>query len=374
MRENKKILFLLHLPPPVHGSSIVGQKIKNSELINSSFRARYINLLISRSVDESGKTKMSKIFRFFSSWFKLLFNLICERPNLCYFALTTTGNAFYKDVTLIFLLKLFRVKTVFHLHNKGVKKNKLIGINSQLYRYVFKKSNVILLSNFLYDDVKTFVSTEDIYICPNGVEDLIIKKKSKYENKSEPIRILFLSNLIKSKGVYVLLEACRILQQRKYDFSCCFVGGEGDVSAQQFKLEVKKARVAERVQYLGRKYGIDKDKVYQSADIFVLPTSNDCFPLVLLEAMQYELPVVSTTEGGIRDIVEQNITGFIVGQNDPFDLADKLEVLINNETLRSEMGKAGRIKYEKEFTLQAFESKLQGILEQILLEDNRKQQ
>ena len=238
-----------------------------------------------------------------------------------------------------------------------------------LYRYVFKKSSVILLSNYLYDDVKTFVPIEQVYICPNGVEDLIESKKAKLKIESKPIKILFLSNLIKSKGVFLLIEACRILQKKGADFSCDFVGGEGDVRAHQIKIELEKAGVAECVQYLGEKHGLDKHRAYQSTDIFVLPTSNDCFPLVLLEAMKYELPVVSTTEGGIRDIVEENVSGFIVEQNNPIDLADKLEVLINNEAMRLEMGLAGRAKYEKEFTLQAFESKLQGILEHILLKD-----
>lgn len=367
MRNNNKILFLLHLPPPVHGSSIVGQKIKDSKLINNSFQTRYINLLISRTVDESGKTKISKLLRFITSWFKLLFVLMNDKPNLCYFALTATGNGFYKDVTLVFLLKLFRVKIVFHLHNKGIKKNETSKINNVLYRYVFKNSSVILLSNYLYDDVKKFVSIEQLYICPNGVENLMKDINIPLKKNPESVKILFLSNLIKSKGVFVLIEACSILQQKGYNFSCEFIGGEGDVNAHQFMMEVKKAGVSESVQYLGRKHGLEKEMAYQSADIFVLPTSNDCFPLVLLEAMQYELPVISTKEGGIRDIVEDNVTGLIVERNNPIDLADKLEVLINNEAMRLEMGRAGHSKYENEFTLQAFESKLQEILEEILL-------
>ena len=366
--KNNKILFLLHLPPPVHGSSIVGQKIKDSERINNSFQTKYINLLISRSVDESGKTKMKKLFRFFASWFKLLFSLLKENPNLCYFALTTRGSGFYKDVALVFLLKIFKVKVVFHLHNKGIKNNESRRINTILYRYVFKNTNIILLSNYLYDDVENFVSKEQVFICPNGVED-IVKSNKIITEAVRPIKILFLSNLIKSKGVFVLIEACRILQQKGCDFSCDFVGGEGDLSALQFNIEAEKSGVAERVLYLGKKYGLDKEKVYQTADIFVLPTCNDCFPLVLLEAMQHELPVVSTNEGGIQDIVEHNVTGFIVEQNNPNKLADKLEALINNEAMRLEMGGAGRQKYENEFTLQAFESKLQGILEHVLLKD-----
>ena len=369
MKNNNKILFLLHLPPAVHGVSIVGELIKNSEIINDAFEARFINLLVSRSIDETGKTKLLKVARFIASWFKLLIELFKEKPNLCYFALSNSGSAFYKDVSLVFLLKLFRVKTVFHLHSKGVKKNESNRINYMLYKYVFKKSSVILLSKYLFEDVKTFVPMEQVFICPNGVEDLMKNNTTKLEKSSGAIKILFLSNLIKSKGVYDLIEACEILTRKGYNFSCDFVGGEGNVSEQQFKNELNKRGVEERVKYLGKKYGQHKNNLYESADVFVLPTSNDCFPLVILEAMQFGLPVISTIEGGIRDIVENNVTGFIVERNNPIDLADKLEILINNKALRLEMGKAGRAKYEKEFTLQAFETKLQEILERVLLKD-----
>lgn len=369
MKKNNNILFLLHLPPAVHGVSIVGELIKKSRIINDSFEARYINLLVSRSINETGKTKFLKLWRFFISWFKLLIELIKEKPTLCYFALSNSGSAFYKDVALVSLLKLFRVKTVFHIHSKGIKKNESNSINCSLYKYVFKESSVIILSKYLYDDIKTFVSKEQVYICPNGVKDIIENSVPKPENKPGYIKILFLSNLIVLKGVFILIEACEILLRRGHNFSCDFVGGEGDVSSHQFKKVVEKRGLTETVKYLGKRYGEDKNKVYQSADIFVLPTMNDCFPLVLLEAMQYGLPAISTVEGGIPDIVENNVTGFMVDQNNPVDLADKLEILMNNDTLRIQMGKAGREKYEKEFTLQAFEAKLQGILKELLLKE-----
>ncbi len=369
MKKNNSILFLLHLPPAVHGVSIVGELIKKSKIINDSFDARYINLLVSRSINETGKTKFLKLWRFIVSWFKLLIELIKEKPTLCYFALSNSGSAFYKDVALVFLLKLFRVKTVFHIHSKAIKKNESSRIYYSLYQYVFKKSSVIILSKYLYDDIKTFVPMEQVYICPNGVEDIIKSSMPKLENKSDSIKILFLSNLIVLKGVFILIEACEILRRRGYNFSCDFVGGEGDVSSHQFKKEVGKRGLTETVKYLGKRYDEDKNNVYQSADIFVLPTMNDCFPLVLLEAMQYGLPAISTVEGGIPDIVENNVTGFMVEQNCPADLADKLEILMNDETLRKQMGNAGRVKYEKEFTLQAFETKLQGILTELLLKE-----
>ena len=116
-KTKKNILFMLHLPPPVHGSSLVGELIKGSNLINDSFEGRYINLILSREVHESGETNLKKLLRFAVIWFHLLGKLIHRKPDLCYYALTTTGSGFRKDVLLIALLRLFRVNIVYHIHN-----------------------------------------------------------------------------------------------------------------------------------------------------------------------------------------------------------------------------------------------------------------
>ena len=97
MSQNKlkKILFLLHLPPPVHGSSMVGQFIKESELINGNFKCDYINLLASTNITETGKVSFKKVMGFVTIWFNLLAKLIKNKTQPCYVALTTTGAAFY---------------------------------------------------------------------------------------------------------------------------------------------------------------------------------------------------------------------------------------------------------------------------------------
>ena len=67
------------------------------------------------------------------------------------------------------------------------------------------------------------------------------------------------------------------------------------------------------------------------------------------------LSIVWNCEGGIPDIVENDVTGFLVQQSDVEALTEKLEILINNPTLCKQMGSAGRKKYEKEFTIEIFE-------------------
>lgn len=118
------------------------------------------------------------------------------------------------------------------------------------------------------------------------------------------------------------------------------------------------------VYYYGKKYGKDKEAFFCNADLFVFPTfyHNECFPLVLLEAMQHRLPCVSTTEGGIPGIIDEGKTGFLVPKYNAAILANKIEFLLSDSALRQRMGEAGREKFEKEFTLEVFEKRMAEIL------------
>lgn len=94
--------------------------------------------------------------------------------------------------------------------------------------------------------------------------------------------------------------------------------------------------------------------------MFVFPTYyyNECFPLVLLEAMQHGVACVSTDEGGVPDIIEDGKTGFISKRKDAEDLANKLELIINDRTMCQKFGIAGKERYERLFTLECFERKM----------------
>lgn len=363
----KKILFLLHLPPPVHGSSVVGEQIRKSKLIHSAFRSSFINLILSRKESESGKTKLMKLIRLVGIWMRLLGSLIKHKPDLCYFALTTTGSGFRKDVLLISLIRLFRVPILYHIHNRGIVHAKKSRLNDQLYRFVFKNTRVILLSRHLYYDVKAYVPEENLYYCPNGILDYQSRVVLLTKEENRPFRILYFSNLMKEKGAFVLVEACRILKEKGYHIQCDFVGGEVDVTATELNDYAGKRGLSEEVHYLGKRYGKLKEMVFEEADVFVLPTTCDCFPLVILEAMQHRLPVISYAIGGIADMVDDGITGYLLQPNQqPIELADRLEHLIHNPVLCEEMGMNGRKKYEDNFTLGHFERRLQSILEDVL--------
>ena len=178
------------------------------------------------------------------------------------------------------------------------------------------------------------------------------------EAASLPVNLLFLSNLIPSKGVYVLLDACRILKDKGLDFQCNFVGGETkEIDRARFEAEVQKRGLEGMVRYEGPKYGEEKEKYWRGSDVFVQPTFEDCFPLTIVEAMQHGLPVVSTDEGAVPDMVADGVNGFVCERKDVSGLAGALERLITDASLRMRMGEVGRKRYEEEFTLERFEER-----------------
>jgi len=78
-----RILLVLHLPPPVHGAAMVGQYIKDSIEVNSKFDCTYINLSTSKTVDDIGKSSISKYITFLRLYLNVLSDILHNRFNLC---------------------------------------------------------------------------------------------------------------------------------------------------------------------------------------------------------------------------------------------------------------------------------------------------
>lgn len=118
--------------------------------------------------------------------------------------------------------------------------------------------------------------------------------------------------------------------------------------------------------FQGKKYDEEKEAFFENADIFIFPTLNEAFGLVLLEAMEHALPCIATDEGGISDIVDDGETGFIVSKRNSEALADKIQYFLIHPEERMKMGKNGYRKFNDKFTLRKFEESMVDILNDCL--------
>lgn len=360
------VLFLGQLPPPVHGVSLMNSYLLNSELIKCNFNIDVIGLQFETSLNQLGKFSIKKVLKAFDYGFKIAKHNLRTKPDLVYFTLVPTGFAFYRDAFYVILLKLFNLKIVLHLHGKGIEENSRNNrIKEKLYTWILRRTHVICLSEKLSEDIKKVYKSTP-FIVPNGIEVQPYFNPEIQKTDNKVLRILYLSNYIKSKGILILVEALAILKSRGYQFHARFVGAPFDVTVELLQDHLRKYTLENFAEIVGPLNGDEKLTEYKRADIFVFPTYFEAFGLVNLEAMQYSLPVISTYEGSIPDVVINNETGFLVEKQNPQMLADKISVLLNDQKLRVSMGKKGYERFIGHYTLQHFESNINTIFQTVV--------
>ena len=378
---NPRVLFILHLPPPVHGAAMVGKCIHDSELINQSFDCHYINLTTAASLEDIGKVGFKKLVLFWRLLKNVRHTVKEFKPDLVYVTPNAKGGAFYKDFLVVQMIKLMGCKVLAHYHNKGVKHFSKSKLNDWLYRMFYKNLNVLLLGEVLYEDVAKYVPSDRVYFCGNGLPELTEEEnrrilenyhRKKDDLKSRRLNILYLSNMMAEKGVWTLVDACKALKDKGIDFRCTFVGGWKDITEDAFHQKILQLGLEAEMNAVGSKYDVEKEPYWMDADIFAFPTyyHNECFPLVLLEAMQHALPCISTKEGAIPNIIDDGETGFIVNANSPDELASGIVALAVDKPKRLDMGMSGYRKFQDQYTLNVFEKRMCEVLDKFVKGNN----
>lgn len=168
---------------------------------------------------------------------------------------------------------------------------------------------------------------------------------------------LYLGNLMKEKGVEILLAACLELKERGESFCCHFVGANSrDMTNEDLLSYVREHELQGCVKVHGALYDEEKAQMFQVANAFVFPTyyHNECFPLVLLEAMKWGVPIISTSEGAIDDIVVDGETGLLIPSKNVLALVESMLLLMNDGEMARNMGNRGRKRYLNKFTCELF--------------------
>ncbi len=163
--------------------------------------------------------------------------------------------------------------------------------------------------------------------------------------------------LVKKKGFTDLIEACRILQRRGRRFHCWIIGDGPE--RQSLQNQIDAAGLNPIVKLVGPQPQERLVDTMRNALAVVLPCvvsdsgDRDGLPTVLLEAMAMGLPTVSTRVAGIPEIIDHERTGFLSPPNNPARLAEAMEHLLNDPSLRRRFGDASRRKAEREFSLRS---------------------
>lgn len=361
-----RILFLVQLPPPVHGAAIMNEIVVNSKVIDEHFECRHVNIGAAGKIEDIGKFSLSKLLSVARTLAAIIRQLFVFRPRVVYLTLAPSGFAFYRDIIYVYIIKLFGPELVFHLHGKGFRQG---AEKSRLFRWlcrsIFKNSHVIILSERLISDTAGF-GFKNSFVVNNGFPDGLVLPRVLHDGKKET-EILYLSNYVRSKGVLDLVDALELVSRTHTHFRVNLAGKPVDISMDFLQRYVREKGLADQVTVCGPRYNGDKVSLLESADIFVLPTyyENEAFPLSILEAMKFGLPVVSTYEGGIPDIIDEGLDGLLFPKRDISALAQEIAYLLDHPEERRSLGEAAKKKFLERFTISIFERNMLQVFQQI---------
>jgi glycosyltransferase involved in cell wall biosynthesis len=170
------------------------------------------------------------------------------------------------------------------------------------------------------------------------------------------------------KGQKLLVDAAAIVNQ-KYPDVTYNIAGEAYTGEEFIKEDlisyIEEKGISHSVKLLGQVNNMSE--FYSGLDIFVLPsTQPEPFGLVVIEAMNFGLPVVATAHGGPVEIIEEGVDGYLVDWEDATQMAERIIELIENPDLRKRMGANGQRKKTEQFSVTAMVNNVEKVFEEIL--------
>lgn len=268
----------------------------------------------------------------------------------------------FHELELSFPFFSFPIKKPKLIHLHGIDYNFLK--RNHISRFLLKHLAHLYISiskRMQKDLVKLGILENNIVHLPNSIDtNLFTPQKQKEDNL-----LLFVGRISPGKGLHILIKS---LQNLKKSVRLAIIGPpDWNVNYYQNILRIiekENRKGKHNIQYLGSMEQTELVEWYQKASLLVLPSFTEGFPVTILEALSCETPVIATPVGGIPEIIKSHETGILV-QPDDHHLAEAIQYLLKNRTIRFEMGREGRMLVMKEYSLEIASKKLCTIYKQL---------
>lgn len=351
------ILLVGPLLPPITGQSLAFTRLYES------FNSKEINLI---NTNLEKQTNIKKSFNTLFIILKIFFNLIFKNYDAVYFTCTRSLSGSLKDIVLIQLASLRKIKIINHLHGSDF--YDFLRTSPNIYKkFLFNSYNKVNTSIVLLDSMKNqFKDFPNMHIevIPNFYDNNLnvdIKEK-----KTEEINILYLSNIIKSKGIFELIEAFKNINKTyniKLNIAGTFVSDENMNQNEVKNKFYESIKNEKNINYVGLVYGNDKIELLKKSDIFVLPSyyKSEAFPISIIEAMRCGNVIITTNYKYLPDVISEK-NGFLVTPKSVNELTRTIEKLILNKELLKQLQQTNINEAKEKYSLEKYISNIKRVI------------
>lgn len=261
----------------------------------------------------------------------------------------------YRKYTFFKLAKMMGKKTVIHLHCGS----QIDDIWGTVYQQMFEQCDCgIVLSEVLKKKIEEHIeTTAKIRVVYNPCP--IITNTENYEKKNH---ILFSGTLYEGKGYKDLIRAFSKVADVHKDWSLVLAGNGEVKQARELSAQLG---ISEQVELLGWVNGESKEKTFKQASVFCLPSYAEGFPMAVLDAWAYGLPVLTTPVGGIPDVAVDGENMLMFHPGDINTLAEKLDLIMSDDALRGKLSASSARMAAEKFNLNTIATQVAEIYESL---------
>jgi glycosyltransferase involved in cell wall biosynthesis len=377
MSDTKQIRVLLtgSLPPPVGGISIFLNDLISSSL-HEKVDIRFLETSPNRiNANRIGRATIGNVV--YTTWvsIKLVWEIIRFHPDIIHIS-TSFGLSFIKNSLLVIIAHFLRRRIFLHPHCSYLElyKNKHIFWRS-FFRFIIGMCDGLIVLSEEWMNLGNDMPNSSIFLMKNainlqGYQKIAVSRNKESTNTS--VLILYLGWIGEAKGSYDLIQAAKYISGRNLNDLYIKLVGDGLF---QDQLVAAKTMIQEynlsNIEICSPISGLDKYKQLEEADIFVYPSHHEGMPIAIIEAMACGLPVVATSVGGIPDLVQNGVNGFLVSSRHPEELAKALIKLSNRRNLRHQMGEEGIRITHQYHDIEQYADRLVNIYEQVKIGKNK---
>lgn len=325
---------------------------------NSELEEKYDITYIETYCDGNKIKKTCKAIKAYTSF---LCYLMKNNPDIIHIH-SSFGASFYRKMPFIIIADFFNIKIVNHIHGSEIRRFYIDAslLKRKLIEFIYNKcDNLICLSQEWKENFKVIHLKSNISV----VENYSIYPSDFYAKRKGTKKVLYLGFITKLKGCfdipYVIEKVVQIIPDINF-----IIAGSGQI--EELKKKINEMGLTKYTLFPGWVGSEKKDELLREADLFFLPSYSEGMPMSILEAMGYRLPVVASLVGGIPQLIEDNINGFLVTPGNINGYADAIIKILKDDILKEDMGMNSFLISKKKFSKDTHLEKIMYIYESIL--------
>ncbi|AXR06868.1 glycosyltransferase family 4 protein [Salinimonas sediminis] len=283
-----------------------------------------------------------KAMLFIRAFLQILYFSIVERKPIFHLHMSYNGS-FWRKLIYTETIKLLGGKVVVHLHGSEFRdfiERSGRFTTALVNRLVKKADKFLVLSDYWADYIRSIVKKYS----HNKIE--VLRNFALVENKNglkkQARNFLFVGAIIKRKGIYDLLNALKYVSN--IHLHVC-----GDGELEECERLVNELGIAEKVKFHGWIDGFKKVELMEVCEALILPSYNEGLPIVILEAMQLNTPIITTPVGGIPEVIKHKETGYLVEPGNIKEIVEAINVISTDTLVTENIAKNAKALYENEY-------------------------